>query len=104
MAPGVVERRREFGVRLALGADALDIVRLVVRESVALTGTGLLIGLVGAAGGAWWLRGQLYGVPPWDPVTLAITAGVLAGVAATACAMPTRAAVRTDPAVTLRAD
>ena len=104
VAYSVAERRREFGVRLALGARSFDIAGLVLRESVSLTGLGLLCGIVGAAAGAWLLRGQLFGVPPWDPVTLAGTVGILAAVAVAACAAPTRSAVRTDPAVTLRAD
>ena len=70
IAYSVTERRREFGVRLALGARASHVLALVVGEGATLAGAGLATGLVGATAGAWWLRSQLYGVAPWDPAAI----------------------------------
>ena len=61
-------------------------------------------GLVAAVSGAWWLRSQLYGVSPWDPLTLIATALVLASVAAVASMLPARRATQVDPAAVLRSD
>ena len=62
------------------------------------------IGLIGAAAAAWLLRSQLYGVPPWDPVSLTATLPILATAAIVACLVPALRAVRTDPAEALRGD
>jgi predicted permease len=102
IAYGVTARRREFGVRVALGAGAPDVMRLVVGESVKMTAQGLGVGLLGAAAGAWWLRAQLVGIAPWDPVALLVTVVVLAGVSLVASAAPALRAIHTDPAAVLR--
>ena len=104
IAYSVSARRREFGVRMALGARASQIVRAVVRESTLLTATGLLVGIAAAVVGAWWLRSQLFEVAPWDIASLAATVLILALVAVGASAVPARRALRTDPAEVLRAD
>lgn len=104
IAYAVTERRQEFGVRLALGAHGREVVGLVLREGAWLTAAGLAVGLAGAAAAAWWLRHQLYGVEPWDPLTFALTLPVLAITALAACALPARRAVRIDPMHTLRAE
>jgi predicted permease len=104
VAYSVAERHREFGVRLALGARASQVLALVVREGAGLAGTGLAGGLVGAAAGAWWLRSQLYGVAPWDPMSLALTLPILAVASLLACIVPALRAVRTDPAAALRGE
>ena len=104
IAYSVSARRREFGVRLALGARASQIVTAVVRESTLLVTTGLLVGIAAAVGGAWWLRSQLFEVAPWDIVSLAATVLILGTVAVLASALPARRALRTDPAEVLRAD
>jgi predicted permease len=104
IAYSVSARRREFGVRLALGARAAQIVASVFREGSRLTVAGLLIGMAGAVAGAWALRSQLFEVAPWDPASLAVTVIALAVVAVLACAVPARRALRTDPAEVLRAD
>jgi len=104
IAYSVTERRREFGVRLALGARASQVLALVAREGATLAATGLLGGLIGAAAGAWWLRSQLYGVTPWDPVSLAATLPILSAASLLACVVPALRAVRTDPAEALRGD
>jgi predicted permease len=104
VAYSVTERHREFGVRLALGARAGQVLALVMREGVVLVAAGLAAGLAVAATAALWLRSQLYGVTPWDPVSLGVTLPILVVAALLACAMPARRAVRTDPAEVLRGD
>ncbi len=104
VAYSVTERHREFGVRLALGARGSQLLGMVMREGAALALAGLVLGLVGAAAGAWWLRSQLYGVTPWDPVSLSATLPILAVAALAACLVPAIRAVRTDPAEALRGD
>ncbi len=104
IAYSVSMRRREFGVRLALGARTGHIMARVFRETTALAVAGVSTGLVAAVSGAWWLRSQLYGVSPWDPMTLIATALVLASVAAVASMLPARRATHLDPAAVLRSD
>jgi predicted permease len=104
IAYSVSTRRREFGVRLALGARASQIVSAVVRESTMLTASGLLLGLAAAVAGAWGVRSQLFEVAPWDLLTLSVTALILGVVASVASVVPARRALGTDPADVLRAD
>ena len=104
IAYSVAERHREFGVRLALGATSSDVMRIVLIDALTFTGVGGALGVLAAIAGAAWLRGELYGVAPWDPVSIGATVGILAAVALLACAYPTRRAVRTDPAEALRRD
>jgi ABC-type antimicrobial peptide transport system permease subunit len=104
VAYSVTARHREFGVRLALGARATQVITLVMREGVALAAGGVAVGLMASALGAAWLRSQLYGVTPWDPVSLGATLPILIVAALTACAVPAWRAVRTDPAEALRGD
>ena len=95
-------RRREFGIRLALGATPRQIHGLVLRQGLALTGLGAGAGLVAAAG-LWRLtQGLLFGAGRPDPVSLASTVAVLLAVAALAASVPARRAAAVDPAVTLR--
>jgi putative ABC transport system permease protein len=102
VAYAVTERQREFGVRLALGGSAAELTRLVVGESASMTTAGLILGFIGAAAGSWWLRTQLVGIAPWDPVALSVAAAVLSLTSLVACMGPVRRAVRTDPASVLR--
>ena len=102
VAYSVTERRREFGVRVALGASSGRVLRLVAGEGAWMVVRGLVLGAAGAAIGAYWLRAQLVGVDPWDPVTLVATLTVLTGVSLLACAAPARRALRTDPSEVLR--
>jgi predicted permease len=104
VAYSVAERQREFGVRLALGARRSQVLALVMREGAVLAAAGLALGLVGAAAGGWFLRSQLYGVAPWDPVSLSATLPILIAASLAACLIPARRAVQTDPAVALRGD
>lgn len=104
VAFAVARRTREIGVRVALGADPGRVVRTVVRQGLALSLAGLVVG----GGGAWaatrLLRGVLYGVGPSDPQAFLGAAVVLLGVATLASWLPARHATRVDPMVALRAD
>lgn len=101
---GVTRRSREIGIRVALGANRGDVLRLVLREGMVMAALGLLFGL----GGAWALRrvleSMLYGVTPGDPVAFAGAALVLLAIAVVATLVPARRALRLDPARTMRAE
>ena len=100
----VNQQVREFAVRLALGAAPADVLRLVAFRSLTLIGTGVALGLAGAAGIVRLMRGLLYGVTPSDPATFVAALGLLAAVAAVACLIPARRAMRTDPVSVLKAE
>jgi predicted permease len=99
-----LERRREIGVRMALGAEAGDIVRLVLRQGLRLIAPGLVLGFLAALFATRALAGALYGVSHADPLTLAGVAALTALVSLAACYLPARQAVRVDPCVTLRSE
>ncbi|MGD8697769.1 MAG: ABC transporter permease [Gemmatimonadales bacterium] len=101
---GVAQRRREIGVRIALGANRLDINRLVVSRGLRLTAAGLVIGWPLAFLIAHIIRGVLYGVNASDPVTFAFIAMLFVGVAVLASYVPARRAARTDPMQVLRSE
>jgi hypothetical protein len=104
IAYGVSQRTRELGVRIALGADAADIVAMVLREALSLAGIGIAVGAVAAVAATRALRGLLFGVQPGDPATLGATALLLAVVAIAAAYLPARRAATTDPVEALRAE
>ncbi|HEX7241058.1 MAG TPA: ADOP family duplicated permease, partial [Longimicrobiaceae bacterium] len=104
LAHGVAQRRREIGVRIALGARAGDVLRMVVRSGLALTAVGIAVGLAAALALTRLLSGMLYGVTATDPVTFAAVPLLLLGVALLASYLPARRATRVDPMVALRAD
>jgi putative ABC transport system permease protein len=97
----VAQRRQEIGVRMALGARAGQVVRLVVRQGMTLALGAVLLGLVMAAFLSRLLRTLLFGVDPGDPTTFAASAALLVVVAFGACWLPARRAARVDPAATL---
>lgn len=99
---GVAQRVREIGVRLALGADPGDIVRMIARQALLVVAIGVGFGVPVAYGVATLVRSQLFGVPAFDPVVAAMTAGALGAAAAAAAFMPARRAARVNPATTLR--
>ncbi len=100
----VQQRRREIGVRIALGADAGVVLRMIVGRGIGLAGAGVVAGLVLAFATTRFLRGVLYGVGPGDPMTFAGVAVVLVGVAALASWLPARRAAGVDPVDALRND
>jgi ABC-type antimicrobial peptide transport system permease subunit len=100
----VTLRTREFGIRMALGADRSRVLRMVMGRGATLVGLGLTIGIAGAAAVTRVLRGLLYGVTSTDPITFGAMALLLAAVALAACAIPARRAALVDPAVALRAE
>ena len=104
MSYGVVQRTREIGIRMALGARQRDVLRLVVSGGARLSGAGIGVGLLLALGLSRVLRGMLYGVDAFDPLTYAGLALALGLVALFASWLPARRAARVDPAIALRAD
>jgi putative ABC transport system permease protein len=104
IAGSVAERTREIGVRSALGASRRDILALVVRQGMTLTGAGVAIGLAGAAGASRAIAAMLFGVSRLDPVTHIGVIGLLAAAALIACGVPAWRAARVNPATTLRAE
>lgn len=102
MAYSVAQRTREIGLRMALGAQPGDVLRMVVREGMVLVVLGVAIGLAGALGSSRVLASLLFEISPWDAATLsAVTAG-LALVALLACYLPARRAAQMDPMGALR--
>src|SRR5437762_4453350 len=97
----VSERTHEIGIRLALGAGKIDVMRLVMGQGVRLAITGAAVGLIGALIASHLMAGLLYGVRPTDPPTFAGVALLLMGVALFACYVPARRAMRVDPIVAL---
>jgi predicted permease len=100
----VSQRRRELGVRAALGAGRGEIVRLVVYEGLTVTVIGLGIGLAGAAAATRLMQSALFGVTPLDPLSFATAPIVLAAVAAAACVLPAVRAASIDPSEALRCE
>ena len=98
----VTERRREIGIRVALGASSSGIVRLVLRQGLGLTFGGILLGVLGALALARVTRSLLFGVSPTDPTTYLLVAGVILGIALLACLIPAQRAMRVDPLVAIR--
>jgi putative ABC transport system permease protein len=104
LATSVSRRRQEIGVRLALGAQRGDVVRLVVRQGMVLAIAGVAIGLPASIALTRLISSLLFEVTPRDPVTLIAVTTLLIGVAAFACYLPARRATRIEPIVALRQD
>jgi putative ABC transport system permease protein len=102
MAFTVEQRTREIGIRMALGAGEWDVLKLVVRQALLLIAGGLVLGLAGAIALTRFLTSELWEVKATDPVTFGAVSLLLVSVAALACLIPTRRAVRVDPKVALR--
>lgn len=100
----VAQRRREVGIRMALGADGSDVQRMFVRQGLQLAGLGLVLGSIAAAAGSRFIQSLLFGVSPLDPVTYGLVAVTLGGVALVATWLPARQASNVAPSVALRAD
>jgi putative ABC transport system permease protein len=102
MAHTAGQRRTEIGIRLALGARPATILRMIIGEGLRLVAIGGTIGIAGALVASRAVEHQLFGVRPLDPTTYVVVAVVLTVVAAAACAIPARRAMRVDPVVALR--
>jgi ABC-type antimicrobial peptide transport system permease subunit len=100
----VSQRRREIGIRLALGAQPGKLRRMFVRSGLALAGTGVAIGLVAASGLMRLMKSLLFGISPLDPLTYAAVPVVLIGAAVLASYLPARRASAIDPVEALSAE
>jgi len=104
MAYAVTQRRREIGVRMALGAGRRDVLRLVLTRALRIVVAGVIIGLAGAAGVTRVLQTFLFGVTPTDPIAFTIVTLLLMAVGLMAAWLPARRATRIDPCAALRAE
>jgi predicted permease len=104
IAYSAMQRTREFGIRIALGAQTPDVLRQVLREGMVLGVLGLAIGLVGAVAITRVLRSQLFGVTPTDPLSFTVVSLLLLVVAVVASLVPAKRATRVDPMVALRSE
>jgi predicted permease len=101
LAYQVAERRKEIGIRMALGSEARQIFGLVLREGLVIVGLGLAVGIAGALAIGRALESQLYGVGASDPLVIGAVAAALAVIALLACVVPARRAARVNPATAL---
>jgi predicted permease len=104
MAYAVTQRRREIGVRMALGADRRDVLRLVLTRALRIVLSGVIVGLAAAAGVTRVLQRFLFGVTPTDPIAFTIVTLLLIAVGLMAAWLPARRATRIDPSAALRAE
>ena len=97
-------RRREFGVRIAVGATRVDLIRIAVRQGIAPTVIGMFIGGMAAAGVTRFMQGMLFGITPLDAFSFVAAPSLLIPVALAACLLPAFGAARVDPVLSLRAE
>jgi putative ABC transport system permease protein len=102
MSYSVAQRSHEFGIRMALGAQRSDLLKMVLRDGLALTIAGMAVGLAASFALTRWISSLLFKVDATDPVTFVAVSLLLVGVALTACFVPARRATRVDPIVALR--
>jgi ABC-type antimicrobial peptide transport system permease subunit len=100
----VAERTREIGIRMALGARAADVLRMIGREAGVMTGLGLLGGLAGAAAFTRLIQSRLFGITATDPTTYAAVSALLLLIAVLASVVPGRRATAIDPATALKTE
>jgi putative ABC transport system permease protein len=104
LSGSVTERMREIGVRVAVGATRGDILALILRQGMALSALGIVIGLTGAVVASHALISLLFGISRLDPATYFAVIALLAGVSVIACGVPAWRAAQIDPASSLRAE
>jgi putative ABC transport system permease protein len=104
MSFSVAQRTREIGIRVALGAQRTDVLRLVINQGMVFVGSGVAAGLVGSVGLTRLMSALLFGVSPTDVGTFASVAFLLACIALLACWIPARRATRLDPVIALRSE
>ncbi len=102
LAYAVATRTREIGIRMALGAQVTDVLRMVIRQGLMLSAAGVVLGLAAALALAKLMSSFVFGVKTADPLTYALTATMLLLIAICACFIPARRATRVDPMVALR--
>ena len=102
MAYSAAQRTREIGIRIALGAERSDILKLIIRQGIFLISIGAGLGLALALAATRVLQSLLFGISATDPLTFAVVLFVLVGVALLACYLPARRATKVDPLVALR--
>ena len=102
LSHAVAQRRREIGIRMALGARAHDVLSLVARSTLAMVGVGLVVGLIGAAAFTRAARSLLFEVSALEPGAFVFGVAAMAAVALLAAVLPARRATRVDPALALR--
>ncbi len=102
MSNAVTQRTQEIGIRLALGASTIDVLKLIIRNGLSLVIVGVAIGLGGAFALTRLMATLLFGVTPTDGLTIGVVSAVLIGVALLACFIPARRATKVDPLVALR--
>jgi len=103
MSYSVTQRTQEIGIRLALGAQRYDVLRLIIVQGMRFVGAGLLLGLIGVFASTRLLQSLLFGIGATDLPTLLGVAAILSGVALIACLLPALRASRVDPVIALRA-
>jgi putative ABC transport system permease protein len=104
MSLNVANRRNEFGIRLALGAQATNVLKLILGQGLKLAIVGVALGLLAAIAFTRLLKGLLFGISASDPLTFALIAVLLVGVALLACWIPARRATKVDPLEALRSE
>jgi len=102
MSNAVTQRTQEIGIRLALGARTIDVLKLIIRNGMVLVGIGVAAGLAGAFALTRLMTTLLFGVTPTDGLTIAVVSAGLIAVAFLACFIPARRATKVDPLVALR--
>jgi putative ABC transport system permease protein len=102
IAFSVVQRTREIGIRVALGAPQTSVFRMILGDGLHVTAVGTLVGLIGIFGLTHFLRSLLFEIQPLDPATLTCSVGILVIVSLCACYVPARRAMKADPAAVLR--